>query len=175
MSSDKGARICFWDHKQIYEEVYRNTRILLLYQLKEVYWDMAHLALHELPRMFQIRACKQVMGVVGTNLYQSKYGPNHDPMFPSCTRSVESCSYVLHFPVEGRVDTLLSTIDFLYSRMKKISTDKGLRNFLVHYAKWRGAITIKDIVGNRNHHMCIIAQSQDHIGWRRFMEGVISK
>ena len=96
MSSDKGARICFWDHKQIYEEVYRNTRILLLYQLKEVYWDMAHLALHELPRMFQIRSCKQVMGVVGTNLYQSKYGPNHDPMFPSCTRSVESLSHVIH-------------------------------------------------------------------------------
>ena len=53
--------------------------------------------------------------------------------------------------------------------------DEGLWNCLVCYAKGRGAITMKDIVGNRNHRLCIIAQSQDHIGWRRFMEGMISK
>ena len=88
----------FWDHKQLAEEVYRNLRILLTDQIKEVDWEMVHIALHELLRMFQIWECKQVKGVAGTNLYQSKYRPNHGPMCPSCTQSVESCSYVLHFP-----------------------------------------------------------------------------
>ena len=34
---------------------------------------------------------------------------------------------------------------------------------------------MKDIVGNRTHIMYPLAQSQDFIGWRRFMEGMISK
>ena len=34
---------------------------------------------------------------------------------------------------------------------------------------------MKDIVGNRTHRLYPLAHSQDLIGWRRFMEGVISK
>ena len=114
---------------------------------------MVYSGLHELPRMFQIWACKQVMGVVGTNLYQSKYLPNHDPKCPGCTRCVESCAHVLECQEEGRVETLLGPIDFLDIWMKKIGTDEGLRNCLVRYAKGRGAITMKDIVGKRTHRL----------------------
>ena len=65
-----------------------NKKILLPDQFKEVDWGMVYSALHELPRMFQIWAYKQVIGVAGTNLYQSKYRKNHDPKFPSLTRCV---------------------------------------------------------------------------------------
>ena len=136
---------------------------------------MVYSELHELPRMFQIWACKQVMGVASTNLYQYKYRPNHDPKCPSCIRCVESCSHVLEFQEEGRVETLLGTINFLEIWMKKIGTDKGLQNCLVRYAKGRGAITMKYIVGNRTHRLYPLAQPQDLICWRRFMEGMISK
>ena len=34
---------------------------------------------------------------------------------------------------------------------------------------------MKDIVGNRTHRLYPLAQSHDLIGWRRFMEGMISK
>ena len=147
MSSDTGARIRFWVHKQRSEEVFRNHKILLPDQFKEVDWEMVYSALHEMPRMFQIWACKQVMGVAGTNLYQSKYRPNHDPKCPSCTRCVESCAHVLECQEEGRVETLLGTIDFFDRWMKKIGSDKVLRDCLVIYAKGRGEITMKDIVG----------------------------
>ena len=83
--SDTGARIRFWVHKQQAEEVFKNQKILLSDKFKEVDWEMVYLALHELPRMFQIWACKQVMGLAGTNLYQSKYWPNHNPKCPSFT------------------------------------------------------------------------------------------
>ena len=112
MSSDTGARIRFWVHKQRAEKVFKNQKILLSDQFKEVDWEMVYLALHELPRMFQIWACKQVMGLAGTNLYQSKYRPNHYPKFPSCTRCVESCADVLECQEEGIVETLLDKIDF---------------------------------------------------------------
>ena len=59
--------------------------------------------------------------------------------------------------------------------MKKIGTDEGLRNCLVRYAKGRGAITMRDIVGNRTHRLYPLAQSQDLIGWIWFMEVIISK
>ena len=109
--------------------------------------------LRELPRMFQIWACKQVMGVAGKNLYQSKYRLNHDPKCPSCTRCVESCAHVLECQEEGRVETLLGTIDFLDIWMKKVGTDEGLRNCLVRYAKRKGAIKMKDIVGKRTYRL----------------------
>ena len=149
--------------------MFRNQKILLTDQFKEVDWEMVHPALHELPQMFQIWSCKEVMGVAGTNLYQSKYRPNHDPMCSSCTRIVESCSQVLECLEEGIVETLLGTIDFLDSWMKKMGTDKDLWNCLVRYTKVRGEITMKDIVGNRTHRLYPLAQSQDLIGWRRFM------
>ena len=41
--------------------------------------------------------------------------------------------------------------------------------------KGRGVITMKDIVGNRTHRLYPLEQLQDLIGWRRFMEGMISK
>ena len=50
-----------------------------------------------------------------------------------------------------------------------------MRNFLVRYAKGRGDIKMKDISGKSNYRLCPFAQSQYHISWRRFMEGVISK
>ena len=59
--------------------------------------------------------------------------------------------------------------------MKNIGTYKGLRNCLVRYAKVRGAIKMKDIVGNRTHRLNQLAQSQEIIGRRRFMKGMISK
>ena len=125
--------------------------------------------------MFQIWTCKHVMGVAGTNLYQSKYRTNHDPKCPSFTGCVESCTHVLECQEEGRIETLLGTIDFLDIWMKNIGTDEGLRNFLVRYAKGRGEIKMKDIVGTRTHSLYPLAQSQDLIGCRRFMEGMISK
>ena len=155
--------------------MFRNHKILLNDQFKEVDWEMVYSALHELPQMFQIWACKQVMGVAGTNLYQSKYRPNHNPKCPSCTQCVGSCAHVIECQEEGRVETLLGTIDFLDIWMKKIGTNKGLWNSLVRYAKGRGAITMKDIVGDRTHSLYPLAQSQDLIGWIRFMEGMISE
>ena len=73
------------------------------------------------------------------------------------------------------VETLLGTIDFLDSWTKKIGTDKGLQNCLVGYSKGRGGITTKDTVGNKIHRLYPLVQSQDLIGWRKFMEGMISK
>ena len=69
-----------------------------------------------------------------------------------------------------------------------MGTEPGLRSILVKFAKSRGSLTMAQIVHGRNsqsawmvHHMthqcnryARMAASQDIIGWRRFMEGMIS-
>ena len=48
MSSDTGSIIRFWVHKQRAEEVFRNQKILLSDQFKELDWEMVYSELHEL-------------------------------------------------------------------------------------------------------------------------------
>ena len=49
MSSGTGEIIRFWVHKKRSEEVFRNQKILLPDQFKEVDWEMVYSALYELP------------------------------------------------------------------------------------------------------------------------------
>ena len=65
MSSDTGAGIRFWAHKQRAVEVFWNQKIILPNQFKEVDWEMVHPELHELPRMFQIWACREALQIAG--------------------------------------------------------------------------------------------------------------
>ena len=48
-------------------------------------------ALHEVPRVFQIWACKQVTNIAGVNYNQAVYMANYDPMCPSCNEEEEIC------------------------------------------------------------------------------------
>ena len=46
-------------------------------------WRQIYDALHDVPRMFQLWACKQVMDVAGTNYNLAKRNKEvHDPMLP---------------------------------------------------------------------------------------------
>ena len=66
-------------------------------QFEQVDWPMVHETLHEVPRMFIVCYCKQVMGISGTNFNQPKYQQNKDPKFPSCDKYVKTCSHMLHY------------------------------------------------------------------------------
>jgi len=58
--------------------------------------------------------------------------------------------------------------------MKENGTNSVLRKFLVEYAHGRGGKTMQEIVGFRREYRRL-AVSVDCIGWRRLMEGMISK
>ena len=49
-----------------------------------------------------------------------------------------------------------------------------LRQVLIEYPKKRGGATMQEIVGDRSGPFQRLAKSMDTIGWRRFMEGMIS-
>ena len=76
---------------------------------------------------------------------------------------------------EGRVDALQLSIGLLDSWMRNVGTDNGLLYCVVEYARGRGGKTMEDITRGKGQRFQRLGISQDKIGWRRFMEGMISK
>ncbi len=76
---------------------------------------------------------------------------------------------------EGRVDAMMKSIDLLSSWMLEVDTDPDLRKCIVEYAKGRGTITMSEIFWDMDARFRQMARDQDEIGWRRFMEGMVSK
>ena len=59
-------------------------KVLDYEQFDKVMCDVEVGVLREVPRMFQIWACKQVLGIAGTDEMQAQYTTNHDHHCPSC-------------------------------------------------------------------------------------------
>ena len=124
--------------------------------------------------MFQLFAAKQTLGIAGCNVNQAYYTPGHDPICPSCGVAQETCGHVLACDEAGRVEVLHRSIDLLDKWLKENGTERNLRRFLVQYAHGRGGRSMQEIVGFRQEYRRL-AVSVDCIGWRRFMEGMLSK
>ena len=95
-------------------------------QFDEVEWRGVHQALHAVPRIFQVWASKQVLGIAGTNVMQARYSPNHHKQCPSCGIYKETCDHVLTCGEAGRVDLLHQSIDLVDKWMKDHRTDPKL-------------------------------------------------
>ena len=87
----------------------------------------------------------------------------------------ETCAHVLTCEEEGRVDLLHKSIELVNDWMRENGTVPKLRRVLVEYMHSRGGASMVLIVGDRSGPYLALARSMDIIGWRRFMEGLISK
>lgn len=93
----------------------------------------------------------------------------------SCQQHHETCGHILSCEEAGRVEALMKTIDLLRRWLRQVGTDVGLTQCLVEYAKGRGGKSMGEICHGMHERYQRLARSQDKIGWRRFMEGMISK
>ena len=125
--------------------------------------------------MFQLWACKQVLGIASTYGWLSKWDPSVDKLCPSCRQCTETAEHVLLCNEAGRVDVLMQTIESFQLWLDKMDTDATLADCLVKYARGRGATSMTEICGDEDSRFKGMARSQDTIGWRRFMEGMISQ
>ena len=176
LTSDTAPALRFWAHLRLAEDVFFQLGIMSTHSFREVAWKEAvYPTLHDVPRLFALWACKQVQEVAGTNLQQSQYNDEHDPHCPSCTLSLETCSHVLHCPHAGRVDALRRSIDLFDDWIGRNDTEPGLRRCLRDFARGRGSLLMEEIARSVGARYLALGASQDAIGWRRFMEGMISK
>ncbi len=95
MASDTGERVRFHGHRALAREIFAKRQILLPSAFAQVDWINVNKALHEVPRLFQLWACKQVHDIAGTNLWLHRCDPNHYSLCPSCLDTQESCAHVL--------------------------------------------------------------------------------
>ena len=175
ITSDTGDHIRFAAHRQLTKEVFHLNKILLAHQFEEVDWYIVHKTLRRVPRLFQIWACKQVTGIAGTFHFQSKYDKKVDPLCRSCGRCNETAEHTLFCPEAGRVDALMKTIHNMGEWLEDVGTCHDLLYCLVRYAQGRGGRTMEDVCDGLSDQFQRMAISQDKIGWRRFMEGMMSK
>ena len=85
MTSDTGERVRFHGHRKLAREIFAKRQILLPSAFAQVDWNWINVnkALHEVPRLFQLWACKQVHDIAGTNWRLHKCDQNHSPLCPS--------------------------------------------------------------------------------------------
>ena len=133
---------------------------------------MVKKALNRVPQMFQIWACKQVMNIAPTN-GNRPWENDLCPMCPSCGQVWVNCEHVLLCNHSGQVETLTHLIDLLEQWLVKVDTDPDLRECLVEYARGRSGLSMTEICRSMDNRYRRVAEEQDAIGWRRFMEGMI--
>jgi hypothetical protein len=174
LTSDKGERLKFWVHKQLAWTRFHKGNVLHSHQFDKVDWDVVHTSLHWVPRMFQIWACKQIMDIAPVN-GNRPWEQSLCPLCSSCAQVSETCSHVLFCNHAGWVDALLRSIDILATWLAEVDTDPALQGCIIEYAKGQGGICMLDICRGMNARYCRMAQDQDEIGWRRFMEGMVCR
>lgn len=125
--------------------------------------------------MFQLWACKQVLGIASTNGLVSKWDDSIDSLCPSCRQCTETAGHILQCNEAGLVDVLLQTIALLETWLHKMDTEPRLSSHILEFARGRGAARMQDICRQDDEQYQRMARSQDLIGWRRFMEGMVSR
>ena len=122
LTSGRDDYLRYWCHLKLAKEVMADPKVNVLdpEEFDEVHWWSVYNGLDSVPRLFQLWACKQVMGVAGTNVNQAKYTPNHDKKCPSCGVVNETCGHVLSCDEAGRVDLLHQSIELVGQWMKRV-------------------------------------------------------
>ena len=94
------------------------------------------------------------------------------PKLPTGKRDSRTCSARNEI---GRVNTLQATIGFLKDWLEEVETEESLSQCIVRFAQGRGYTSMVEVCRGMSRRYQEMAVAQDEIGWKRFMEGIISK
>ena len=101
----------------------------------EVDWPNVYRTLNkEVPRLFQVWACKQVMNISATNknLCQ-RHRDGRCEKCPCCTIHVEIVEHIILCPVVGRVEAFRQASRALEYWLEEANTDPDLIECIVDY------------------------------------------
>jgi hypothetical protein len=177
LTSDTAQHLRYHAHQQEALHLFLQLGILTEYQISEIAWRQVYDNLHSLPKMFQMFAAKQVFNVSAVlgNLSKQKDYAHLGDTCPSCTISRETSEHILYCKEEGRVrnsqQQLGRVIDWLYG----IGTNPDLAQVLSDFLLTQGAMMHIGRALPTPPEYAVLMQSLMTIGWRRVMEGMISK
>jgi hypothetical protein len=172
MTSDTGAHIWYAAGRQVARSFFHQSSRMFSDAFDEVNWPHVHQTLHkEASRLFQVWACKQVMNIAATikNLSR-RHRDGRSDKCPCCTIHVEMAEHVL-----GRMKAFLLCMSALKRWLDEADTDPDLTDSIVEHGQRQGTVTMEEAISEAPPRFRPMALSQDKIGWRRFLEGMILK
>jgi hypothetical protein len=158
-------------HWKLAKERFEVLHILHHNAFEMVEWEIVNGRLKKVPRLFQLWAHKQVMGIAGT----MEWDKSVVWKCPSCTLARDTWVHVLFCCHARRVETLQYTMDLVDNWLDESEMEPELQECLLEYARGRGGFTMEEVCRGCNKEYHQLAIEQDEIGWRRFMEGMICK
>jgi hypothetical protein len=176
MTSDTGSHIRYAAGLQIARLFFHETSHMFTDAFDEIAWPHVHRTLNEeVPRLFQVWACKQVMGISATNKNLSRrHRDGRGDKCPCCTIHVETAEHIMVCPEVGRVETFMQSSQALEQWMEDADTDPDLVECIMKYVQGRGTVTMASAVQNAPARFQALGCLQDKIGWRQFLEGMVS-
>ena len=135
MTSDTGAHIRYAAGRQIARSFFHQTSRMFTDAFDEVDWPHVYRTLNEeVPRLFQVWACKQVMNIAATNKNLSRrHRDGRSVKCPCCTIHVETAAHILLCPEAGRVEAFRLGTTALERWLDKADTDPDLVDSIVEY------------------------------------------
>jgi hypothetical protein len=88
---------------------------------------------------------------------------------------VETAEHVLLCPKEGQVEVFMQLLMALERYLNKVDTDPDSADSIIKYVQQQGTVLMEAIVQEAPSRLHTVGKSQDKIGWRWFLEGMISK
>jgi hypothetical protein len=92
-----------------------------------VVWDIVYPTLLEVPKLFQLWACKQVMGVAGTMEWDKAVVCK----CPCCLQAWDTCAHILFCCHNDRVETLHHTINLIEDWLEESETKPEPQDILL--------------------------------------------
>ena len=96
-------------------------------------------------------------------------------MCPSCYSCRETTAHILFCRERNRQDLFRRSADNLLVWLKESKTAPYLRDCIMEYVRGQGDLQFQGICEAKGRFLRPLGVSQDKIGWRRFMEGMVSK
>ena len=144
-------------------------------QFEAVAWTSLHETLLTKPLAFRLWLSKQHSNFCATGVQMKRCKSSDDDRCPSCWRRKERASHLCICPSEARTSLFNASVRELEQWLgTNNNTADELAYWIPKYIRARGALKFCEL-GAMSPAMRTIAESQDLIGWRNFMEGRISK
>jgi hypothetical protein len=169
MTSDTGAHIWYADGCQVACSFFHRTSRLFTDAFDEVDWPQVHRMLNE-----EVLRLFQVIAVTNKNLYWRHHDWRSNKC-PCCTIHMETAEHIMLCPEEGLIDTFQLATTALECWLNEADMDPDLADCIVEYVQQQGTVTMEEIVREAPRRFRTMGLSQDKIGRRRFLEGMISK
>ncbi len=153
-----------------------DQRIISHEQFDEIDWPSVQETIHDLPRLFQIRAAKHVNNIAGMMTFLS-HQDSRSMLCPSCQLCEETCQHIAQCPEEGHTLAFEKSANGMEKWLKSNNTHLDIQHCLLQYLHGRGSISCFDCATAL--HLPPIMQrlaiSHNIIKWDHYMMGMISK